>query len=371
MTLNKSKLGNYITLCNEKNIKEELKIDDVRGISTQKQFINTKADMTGVSLKNYKIVRPLCFAYVPDTSRRGDKISLAFNDTNKSFLVSSISLVFKVNPEYILPEFLFMYFNRLEFDRYSRYNSWGSAREPFNWQEMCDIEINIPNIEIQKKYIAIYKAILENQKNYEKGLDDLKLTCDAYIENLRRNMPCEKIGNYIEEINKKNTEEKIKNAIGVSVNGIFDSKRTAAKESVAGCKIVEYNNLLWATQTTCGIGIGAVAVYKGSKKAICAPTCCIIKTNDKLNIDYLLMWLKREEFYRYTKFFGSGVIEKFGIELMSEVLIPIPDIKIQESIVAIHNTLEERKKINEKLKEQIKNICPILIKGSLEEAKSN
>ena len=81
--------------------------------------------------------------------------------------------------------YLFMYFNRPEFDRYSRYNSWGSAREVFTWQEMCDIEIELPWLETQEKFVNVYQAMCENQKAYERGLDDLKLVY-AYIEDLRK-----------------------------------------------------------------------------------------------------------------------------------------------------------------------------------------
>ena len=210
----------------------------------------------------------------------------------------------------------------------------------------------------------------ENQKVYESRLDDLKLICDGYIENLRRKLPCEKIGKYIEEINEKNSDEKIRYAIGISVNGVFDSKRTATKDSVAGCKIVRENNLLWATQTTCGIGIGAIGIYRGKKDAICAPTCCIIKSDDsKLDLNYLLMWLKREQFLRYANFYGTGVIEKFDFDLMSEYAIPIPNITVQKSIAEIFKVLETRKEINEKLKTQIKDICPVLIQGALKEGR--
>ena len=135
--LTKCKLGELIELCDEKNINEIYTVDFVKGISTQKYFIETKADMNGVSLKSYKVVRPGNFAYVPDTSRRGDKISIAYNNTDNVILVSSISNVFKVKSQHLLSEYLFMFFNRAEFDRYSRYNSFGSAREPFNWEDMC------------------------------------------------------------------------------------------------------------------------------------------------------------------------------------------------------------------------------------------
>lgn len=97
-----------------------------------------------------------------------------------------------------------MYFNRPEFDRYSRFNSWGSARETFSWDDMCDMDIELPPIEIQQKYVDVYNAMLANQECYERGLDDLKLTCDAYIEELRRKLPCEPIGPYIERHDVRN-----------------------------------------------------------------------------------------------------------------------------------------------------------------------
>ena len=177
------KLGDLIELSDDRNSDGAYGIDDVIGISTQKKIIKTKADMNGVSVTSYKILKPNSFAYVPDTSRRGDKISLAFNTTNEIYLVSSISIVFYVKkPELLLSKYLFMYFKRAEFDRYSRFNSWGSARETFSWQDMCDISITLPDVPTQQKYVDIYDAMYANQKAYEKGLDDLKLTCDAYIE---------------------------------------------------------------------------------------------------------------------------------------------------------------------------------------------
>ncbi|MCD3464312.1 restriction endonuclease subunit S [Streptococcus equi subsp. zooepidemicus] len=92
-------------------------------------------------------------------------MSLSYNSSDDEYLVSSISTVFRVKePELLSSEFLFMYFNRPEFDRFARYNSWGSARETFSWDDMCDIEIDLPPLHIQEKYVAIYKAMLANQK---------------------------------------------------------------------------------------------------------------------------------------------------------------------------------------------------------------
>ena len=164
MGLTKNKLGNYLVLSDIRNEDGLLNEESVRGISTGKQFIPTKADLNGVSLLNYKIVLPGMFAYVADTSRRGEKISLAYNNSNDSYLVSSISTVFKVIKDAELSsEYLFMYFNRPEFDRYSRFHSWGSARETFDWETMCDIDLTLPDISVQHKYATVYNAMALNR----------------------------------------------------------------------------------------------------------------------------------------------------------------------------------------------------------------
>ena len=117
--------------------------------------------MNGVSLHNYKIVRPTVFAYVADTSRRGDKISLAFNDTSDSYIVSSITTTFEIKGEAkndLLPDYLFMFLRRPEFDRYARYNSWGSARETITWEDLGRLEIPIPPVHVQQSVVNIFRS---------------------------------------------------------------------------------------------------------------------------------------------------------------------------------------------------------------------
>ena len=150
------RLGDYIELVDERNKDEIYSESDVRGISTSKAFIETKANLNGVNLSGYKIVRQYEFAYVADTSRRGEKIALAYAD-EKPCIISSNYTVFKVKDDTkLLPRYLMMFFNRPEFDRYARFNSWGSARETFSWEDFCDIKLNLPSIDIQRKYVAIY-----------------------------------------------------------------------------------------------------------------------------------------------------------------------------------------------------------------------
>lgn len=114
-----------------------------------------------------------------------------------------------------------MYFNRPEFDRYARFNSWGSARETFSWDEMCDIDIDLPEVKVQKKYVDIYSAMLSNQQSYERGLEDLKLLCDAYIENLRKRIPCKKIGPFLTRHDVRNGPNGTQNVMGISTSKEF------------------------------------------------------------------------------------------------------------------------------------------------------
>ncbi len=150
-------LGEMIAQSPGKN--DDLGLSDIRGVSTNKELIETKANMTGVSLVDYKILSYREFVYTPTTSRSGDRIPLAFNEGDK-VLVSKIYTVFKVTREdLILPEFLFLWFKRPEFDRYARFHSWGSARETFDWADMKSVSLPVPPIEVQKSIIALSQSI--------------------------------------------------------------------------------------------------------------------------------------------------------------------------------------------------------------------
>lgn len=365
-----TKLGIYIAPLDLRNTDNLYNENAVVGLSTQKMMISTKADLTGVSLTSYKLMPPNSFAYVPDTSRRGDKMSLAYNSTENTYLVSSISVVFAISkPDELSSDYLFIYFNRPEFDRYARFNSWGSAREMFSWDDMCDIDIDLPPLPIQQKYADVYNAMLANQKAYETGLEDLKLVCDATIENLRRGMISEPIGGHIEPVLLSNSDKKVKYVQGVESSGSFmDTRAKMQGVDISKYTVVSKGNIAYNPSR---VNLGSIALYREDKPCIVSPMYQVfrVKNTDKLIPEYLMLWYGREEFQRYTWFYASGSVrDTFDFELMKEVEFPIPDFKIQESIVDIYNAYIMRREINEKLKAQIKDLCPILIKGSLEEA---
>lgn len=372
MALSKYKLGELIQLEDERNSQGLYSIEDVKGISIQKIFIETKADMQGVSLTPYILVKPDFFAYVTVTSRNGEKITLAHNTTENTYIVSSSYVVFSIKRnDLLLSDYLFMYFNRPEFDRYSRFNSWGSARETFSWEDLCDIEIDLPSLDIQQKYVDVYNAMLANQQTYERGLEDLKLVCDGYIEDLRRKMPCEKIGGYIEERNERNKDKSIDFVMGLSTKKEFrEAQSRVNREELGSYKIVGQGDFAFVP-TTDTWKVLAFSYNTFERDLVVSPIYEVFSVNkEKLLPAYLAMWLSRVEFDRYARFNSWGSArENFSMEEMKEVEIPIPDIEIQKSIVNIYNCYIERKRINEQLKAQIKDICPILIKGSIEEGR--
>ncbi|WP_444294204.1 restriction endonuclease subunit S [Holdemanella porci] len=374
MALTKYKLGDLIEQTDNRNDQLIYTLDDVKGISIKKNFIETKADMKDVSLKPYKLVNANTFAYVTVTSRNGEKITLAHNTTANTYIVSSSYIVFKVKKtELLLSDYLFMYFNRPEFDRFSRFNSWGSARETFSWEDMCDIDIELPSLEIQQKYVNVYNALIENQRCYERGLDDLKLTCDAYIEDLRRKIPCEPIEAYIERHDIKNGINGTKNVMGVSTTKEFRKPTSKVnRNELENYKVVKPRQISFV-QTTHNEKVFCNAFNNTDEDIVVTSVNEVFSTNEEILLpEYLVMFFNRTEFDRYARYHSWGSArETFTWNDLIKVEIPIANITVQKSIVDIYTVYKKRKKINEKLKTQIKDICPILIKGSLDEGRKS
>ncbi len=158
-------IGEFIEECNERNGEAVYGLDDVRGISIEKSMIDTKANMDGVSLKPYKVFKPEEFCFVPITSRNGNKITLSMNYDDKAHIVSSSYVVFDVkDKDILLPSYLYLIFRRSEFDRYARFNSWGSAREAFSFDDMKRVRIPLPPLSVQQAIVNIYNCANEAKR---------------------------------------------------------------------------------------------------------------------------------------------------------------------------------------------------------------
>lgn len=371
MGLSKYSIGQLIELTSETNSGNEFGPKDVRGMTITKQIIPTKADVSTTDLKKFLVIRPKDFIFNPRT--HGKHIGFGYNNTNDSFIISWNNIGFRVKKEknnIVLPEYLFLHFNRSEWDREACYRSWGSSTEVFTWEALCEMKLDLPDLPTQQKYVDIYKAMVANQQSYERGLDDLKLVCDGYIEDLRRKLPCEKIGPYIEAKDERNTKKNlnISDVKSVNMNGTF-AKTVANVDAnrIHTYKIVRPNDFAYTNR----INIGSIArrmPNDGECLVSASYDVFHITKTEKLLPDYLTLWIRRKEFFRSTGFFAAGSVKDiFSVDMMKEVQIPIPDIKVQKAIAEVYAAYTMRKQINEQLKSQIKSICPILIKGSLEE----
>ena len=379
MALTKCKLGAYIELRGETNTGLTFGLDDVRGVNNLKKLMATKADLNGRDLSKFQIAYPGEFVFNHRTSRNGSKFSIAYNDGETPVICTEDYVVFRIKEEaktFLAAEWLYMYFNRPEFDRYVITNSWGSSTEFYNWEDLCDIELDLPPFPIQSKYVDVYKSMVANQQSYENGLEDLKLLCDGYIEDLRRKMLCEPIGKYLELVDARNEdlEYGLESVRGISIEKKFIETKADMKDvNLRPYLLIRPNDFAYVTVTSRNGEKISIAINDSESTYICSSSYIVFRSKDRERLlpQYLMLYFSRPEFNRYARFNSWGSArETFDWSEMQSVQIPIPDIKIQKAIAEIFTVYNTRKRINEQLKAQIKDICPILIRGSLEEGKT-
>lgn len=356
------RIGDYIEQCDERAGKN-YSVEDVIGISTDKKFVDTKANMSGVSLNSYKVVKPLEFAYVADTSRRGDKIALALNDTDKPVLISSIYTAFHCkDPNQLLPKYLFMLLNRSEFDRYARFNSWGSARETFDWDEMCRIEIPLPSIEVQKELVEVYNGLKTIAEQNEALAERISSACHAYIVDCRSKYPAVPLGDYITESDERNSDLAISLSQGISNLKEFQFPKQVAQNSKSD-KIVRHGYFGYNRATTRN-GEKISIAYRDGEDCTVSSAYGVFYINDKsiLNPHFLMLFFKRAEFDRYARWRSEGSAhEFFTFDMMKNVKIPVPPIEVQKAIIDVYQCAESAKKIAADAREKLKNLCPALV----------
>lgn len=186
MKSNYKQLGQFIRQVDVRN--SEGKEENLLGVSVQKKFIPSIANTVGTDFKKYKVVKKGQFTYIPDTSRRGDKIGIALLEDYEEGLVSNVYTVFEIIDEkQLIPEYLMLWFSRPEFDRYARFKSHGSVREVMDWDEMCKVELPVPPYEKQKEIVDGYKAITERIALKQKINDNLSAQMRAYFKEYTAN----------------------------------------------------------------------------------------------------------------------------------------------------------------------------------------
>ena len=366
MGLKKYKLGELITQRREKYDGKETLCS--WGVSKD-GFIRPKQEDADTSI--YNVFYRNDFVFNP---ARMELNSIALNSFYDKAICSSLYEIFYVTREdIVLPEYLNMFIKRDEFARKCWYEAIGSARNYFRVGDLSQFEIAIPSIEQQRKYVDVYLALQNNLAAYQSKVEELKLVCDGYLDKLKSENEKLKIGEFIEQYDKRNADDQLKlNSVkGISTDKTFiDTKADMNGVSLTSYKVVETNTFVYVPDTSRRGDKMAIALNRGEEPLLVSSIYTTFKSKDTSTLlpEYLFMFFDRPEFDRYARFNSWGSArEVFTMDDMNDVEIPIPDISVQREIVNIHKCYIERQRIAEALKEQLKNICPVLIRGSLSE----
>ena len=371
MGLTNIRLGDYIERSTQNNKDLEYGTDLIVGVNSQGIFTVPKGNTDGVDLKPYKIVNNGAFVYNPTRLELG---SIAYR-TEGLCIVSHLYMVFYLTDEgkkIIDPMWLYIYFRRAEFCREVTFRNFGSQRPEFNFNDMSDIIVPLPDIKIQRKYVDIYNAMIVNQQSYERGLEDLKLSFEALIDEYKHKANKKTVGSIFKEIDCRNTDGSITDVQGINITKQFmPSVANTYDINLTKYKLVRKGQFAFSGMQTGRDECIRIALYNKEDPIIISPAYTVLEIKDDIVLsEYVMMWFFRKEVDRLGWFMSDGSIRtNLDMDRFYEIEIPVPDLNVQKAIVEIYNAYNVRKDINEKLKAQIKDICPILIKGSIEEAR--
>lgn len=371
MALIKRKIGELISLDNRKNTSDlELPF---YGINKDKTFIPTIAATDGLDRKKYKIISKGMFVFSGMQTGRDMCIRIGLYDYPFDALISPAYTTFNVSSEEILPEYLFMIFKSKEMDRYGAFLSDGSIRSNLDWEVFCSIELTVPSKEVQRKYVDIYLGGQENLNALRKGVEELQRTYLSCMDNIKKSAPLLRLGDHITQLFEKNDNEKL----GIDkVRGVSNTKeiqRTKANVSMRDLStflVIRRNQFVFNRRTTRNgerLGLG----FNDTDEPLLFTNDYVafeIRDTDVLLPEYLYLYFKRDEFDRYVRYNSWGsATEFFNWEDMQEVRVPVPDISTQKALADIYWIHKKRRELAERLEKQQKDICPILVRGAIEE----
>ena len=369
MNVPRVRLGDYITRSTENNRNLKYGIELIEGVTNEGVFAAPRGNPLDVDLKPYKIVNNGAFVYNPSRLNLG---SIAYR-TNGMCIVSHLYIVFYLNDmgkKKIDPDWLFMYFRREEFYREVAFRNFGSQRPEFNFNDMSNITIPLPDISIQRQYVAIYKSMVANQQSYERGLEDLKLTFHALIDEIKHSTAKKPVSELLTEIDNRNDNGEITNVQGINITKQFmPSVADINGVNLKKYKVVQQGQFAYSGMQTGRDECIRIALYQGDDPIIISPAYTVLQVKDTTVLsEYVMVWFSRKESDRRGWFMSDASIRSnLDLDRFYETELPVPELKVQRAIVEIYNAYIMRRNIGEQLKAQIKDICPILIKGSMED----
>lgn len=367
MGLKKYKIGKLISVCDERN---SYGYTNFYGLNINKEFMPTWANTEGLDESKYKVVRKKRFVFSGMQTGRDECIRISMYNGEEPIIVSPAYTTFEVTREdIVIPEYFFMLFLSKEKDRFGAFCSDGSIRSNLDWERFVDFNITLPSITQQRKYVDVYLALQNNLAAYQSKVDELKLVCDGYLDKLKVESKKLKVGDLMDTVDKRNSELAYTGVQGININKVFFPTVANIDEgSTRNYKVVEQNQLAFSGMQTGRDMCIRIALNGESQPVIVSPAYTVLKIKDENVVlaHYIMLWFSRKQIDRYGWFASDASIRSnLDLERFFDMDIPIPNISVQREIVNIHKCYIERQRIAEALKEQLKNICPVLIRGSL------
>lgn len=355
------RLGDYIEVYDRKNT--EGKPYPFCGINKDKTFMPTVADTNELDNTKYKVVEKGVFVFSGMQTGRDVCIRIAVYDKENPILVSPAYTTFKVkDPKEIIPDYLFLHFNRSESDRYGWFLSDGSIRSNLDWHRFCDIEIPLPSPEVQQELVDTYNGIKAIAEQNEALYQRLSAACHAYIVDCRAKYDAVPLGDYITESDERNTDLSVKLSQGISNLKEFQSPKQVAQNSKSD-KIVR-NGYFGYNRATTRNGEKISIAYRDGEDCTVSSAYGVFFINDEAILDplFLMLFFKRAEFDRFARWRSEGSAhEFFTFDMMKAVKIPLPPMSVQKAIVELFNCADRAKKIASEARERLKTLCPALV----------
>lgn len=359
------RLGDYIEVYDRKNI--EGKPYPFFGINKDKTFMPTVADTNELDNTKYKVVEKGVFVFSGMQTGRDVCIRIAVYDKENHILVSPAYTTFKVkDPKEIIPDYLFLYFNRSESDRYGWFLSDGSIRSNLDWDRFCDIEIPLPSPEVQQELVDTYNGIKAIAEQNEALYQRLSTACHAYIVDCRAKYKAVPLGEYIKQCDDRaGSNYTVDDVIGISnLKTLMPTKADMKGVSLAPYKLFKQNEFCYVTVTSRNGGKISLAMNSSDKTHIVSSSYIVFRCKDEKELlpEFLFLMINRTEFDRYARFNSWGSArETFDWSEMCRVEIPLPDPKVQKAIVELYNCADRAKKIAAEARERLKTLCPALV----------
>ena len=367
------RLGELIEIVVRPNVDNKYGINDVRGVSNTKQIQSTKANMDGRNFSPFTIIAPSEFVFNRRTTRNGERLGLGFNQSDRHYIFTEDYVPFRVKDENVLhPAYLYILFLRDEFDRYVRWDSWGSATEFFNWENMCDVIIPLPSIETQRALVAIYDGLQKTIAENEALIKEMESVCHAFVVDCKTKYPKVKLGEWIEILEKRNSDGKNYPFTGVNKDKTFMPTAADTNElDNTKYKVVSKDMFVFSGMQTGRDICIRLALYTEETPILISPayTTFVINDPSKLLPEYFFLTFCRFEMDRYGAFLSDGSIRSnLDWNRFCEIEIPLPPIALQRSIAEVFNCLQESKRIVQETRELMKNLCPAMVQKAAHSA---